>query len=96
MLFLDIQQVCYLVERPKVRDRAKFQVHPREIDDEEEMELDDRDDDAQSSDSSRTNTLTDSLRALPNRISRMEEQWRDMLREVKGFMTHSDARMSET
>ena len=68
---------------------------PSRIDDEEEMELDDRDDDAQSSDSSRTNTLTDSLRALPNRISRMEEQWRDMLREVKGFMTHSDARMGD-
>ena len=39
--------------------------------------------------------FTDSLRALPNRISRMEEQWRDMLREVKGFMTHSDARMGD-
>ena len=68
---------------------------PSRVDDEEEMELDDRDDDAQSSDSSRHNTLSDSLPAFPNRISHKEEQCRDMLREVKGFMTHSDARMGD-
>ena len=43
----------------------------------------------------RRDELTDSLRALPNRISHMEEQWRDMLGVVRGFTTHSDACMEE-
>ena len=49
--------------------------------------------DSQSNASQRLDRISDSLKALPDRISRMEEQWRDALQEIKRFTTHSDACM---
>ena len=49
--------------------------------------------DSQSNTSQRLDRISDSLKALPDRISRMEEQWRDALQEIKRFTTHSDACM---
>ena len=54
-----------------------------------------RDDNVDSVVSHQRDELTDSLRALPDKISCMEEQWRHMLREVQRFTTHSDACMRE-
>ena len=53
------------------------------------------DEDSQSSTSHRRNELSDSLRVLPGRITRMEEQWKDTLGEIQRFITHSDACMGE-
>ena len=39
--------------------------------------------------------VLNSLKALPNRITRMEEQWRDTLREVQRFNAHTDATMMD-
>ena len=52
----------------------------------EEMDVD-----SQSNTSQRLDRISDSLKALPDRISRMNEQWRDALQEIKRFTTHSDA-----
>ena len=49
--------------------------------------------DSQSNASQRLDRISDSLKALPDRISRMEEQWRDALQEINRFTTHSDACM---
>ena len=68
---------------------------PSQNDDEESLKQRKLDDDSQSSTSHRLEELTDSLRALPDRISRMEEQWRDTLKEIQRFTTHSDARMGD-
>ena len=35
--------------------------------------------------------VLNSLKALPDRITCMEEQWRDTLREVQRFNAHTDA-----
>ena len=37
----------------------------------------------------------DSLKAFPDCITRMEEQWRDTLREVQRFTAHADATMMD-
>ena len=60
--------------RPQSQGPNRIPGPPSRVNDDEETKFDDVDGDAQSSDSTRRNTLSDSLRALPDQISRMEEQ----------------------
>ena len=83
------------MESPRNRGQPKLLVSVSANDEERSLIQEELNGESNSVVSHRRDELTDSLRALPDRISHMEEQWRDMLGVVRGFTTHSDACMEE-